>query len=188
MPIEGQTANAHLGRALPAFQLPTVAGDQVVDARSLAGQVAVIMFICNHCPYVRAIEDRMIALVRAYEGRGVRFVGICSNDQDGYPDDAPAALAARAQQKGYGFAYLHDPTQQVARAFGAVCTPEFFVYDGQGRLSYRGRMDDSWKDLAQVTRHELREAIEAACAGAAPLALQRPALGCSIKWREGQKG
>jgi peroxiredoxin len=180
MPTEG--AAGSLGQRMPAFTLPTVDG-ATLASDALAGQVAVVMFICNHCPYVKAIEDRMIALARAYEGRGVRFVGICANDAAGYPDDAPAALAARARDKGYGFPYLHDASQDVARAFGAVCTPEFYVYGRDGQLVYRGRMDDSWKDAAKVTRRELAAGIDAALAGAPPLSEQRPALGCSIKWR-----
>ena len=184
MATEGQTAPQDLGRPLPEFRLSTVDGQQIVDTHSLAQAVAVVMFICNHCPYVKAIEDRMIALYRQYQGRGVAFVGICSNDEQSYPDDAPAALAARARDKGYGFPYLHDPTQQVARDFGAVCTPEFFVYDQQSRLCYRGRMDDSWKDPTRVRSRELAAAIEAACNGQPPLPVQRPALGCSIKWRD----
>jgi thiol-disulfide isomerase/thioredoxin len=188
--MEGRAAEGDLGQPMPAFELPLVHADaspdqQSLNASALAGQVAVVMFICNHCPYVKAIEDRMIGLAREFEGRGVRFVGICANDAASYPDDAPAALAARARQKGYGFPYLHDATQTVARAFGAVCTPEFFVYDRAGRLAYRGRLDDSWKEPAKVTRRELAAAIEAALAGSVVEGPQRPALGCGIKWRAG---
>jgi thiol-disulfide isomerase/thioredoxin len=170
----------HLGQPLPTFTLPTVGGDAAVSAADLKGPL-VVMFLCNHCPYVKAVEERVIALVREFEGQ-VAFVGICSNDAASYPDDAPAALAARARARGYGFPYLHDATQQVARAFGAVCTPEFFLYDGHKRLAYRGRLDDSWKDPGKVSKRELAEAISAVCAGRPVSGPQRPALGCSIKW------
>jgi thiol-disulfide isomerase/thioredoxin len=174
---------------MPAFDLPAIywpagADQRRLDASALRGRVAVTMFICNHCPYVKAIEDRVMALAREFEGRGVQFVAICSNDAASYPDDAPAALAARARQKGYGFPYLHDETQEVARAFGAVCTPEFFVHDAAGRLAYRGRLDDSWKEPAKVTRRELAAAIDAVLAGRPVEDPQRPALGCGIKWRQ----
>jgi thiol-disulfide isomerase/thioredoxin len=174
---------AHLGQPLPQFRLPTVAGDALVDAGTLAGPL-VVMFLCNHCPYVKAVEDRVIALAREFEGQGVHFIGICANDAATYPDDAPAALAARARARGYGFPYLHDETQAVARAFGAVCTPEFFVYDRARLLAYRGRLDDSWKDPSKVTRRELAAAIGDVIAGRAVAGTQRPALGCSIKWRD----
>ena len=141
------------------------------------------MFICNHCPYVKAVEDRLITMARAFEPRGVQFVGVCANDADSYPDDAFDELAARWRERGYGFPYLHDEAQDVARAFGAVCTPDIFVFDRDRRLAYRGRIDDSWKDESRVTRRELADAIEALLAGRQPSREQRPSMGCSIKWR-----
>ena len=143
----------------------------------------VVMFICNHCPYVQAVEDRLIRLAREFEPRGVRFVGVCANDAQTYPDDAFDKLAARWRELGYGFPYLHDETQDAARAFGAVCTPDIFVYDRDRRLAYRGRIDDSWKDESKVKRRELAEALEALVAGERPSPEQRPSMGCSIKWR-----
>jgi hypothetical protein len=141
------------------------------------------MFICNHCPYVKAVEDRLIALHREYAAQGVAMVGICANDAVSYPDDAFDKLAERWRSKGYGFPYLHDESQDVARAFGAVCTPDIFVYDRERRLAYRGRIDDSWKDPTRVTRRELAGALDALLAGRAPPADPRPTLGCSIKWK-----
>ncbi len=182
MAIESRPAEA--GKIMPAFELPRVDGAGRLGSKDLAGHPVVVMFICNHCPYVKAIEDRLVALAREHEGSGVRFVAIGSNDVESYPDDAPAALAERARQKGYGFPYLHDASQDVARAFGAVCTPDFFVYDADHELTYRGRLDDSWKDAAAVTRRDLSLAIEAARGGRAFEGPQRPSLGCSIKWRE----
>jgi hypothetical protein len=113
------------------------------------------MFICNHCPYVQAVEDRYVALARAYGPKGVQFVGICSNDPTGYPEDAPAELLARWRKKGYGFPYLVDASQDVARTFDAVCTPDIYVYDRDRRLAYHGRIDDNWKEPSKVTRREL---------------------------------
>jgi peroxiredoxin len=172
-----------LGTPCPDFRLPTVDGgtvarDDVPDAAVLA-----VMFICNHCPYVQAVEDRLAALHREYDGHGVRLVGICSNDPTDYPDDAPAKLLARWRSKGFGFPYGVDASQHVARAFGAVCTPEFFVYGPDRRLAYHGRLDDSWRDPAGVTRRDLADAIDALLAGRAPAHEQIPSMGCSIKWR-----
>jgi hypothetical protein len=110
-------------------------------------------------------------------------VGICSNDAETYPDDAFDKLAARWRERGYGFPYLHDEPQTTARAFGAVCTPDIFVYDGARRLAYRGRIDDSWKDESKVTRRELAAALDALLARQKPATPQRPSMGCSIKWR-----
>ncbi len=178
-----ETPPPELGTPCPEFSLPAVDGKRYVRDDFAAAPVLCVMFICNHCPYVKAVEDRIIALRRAFEGR-VQLVGICANDAQGYPDDAFDELRERWQQKGYGFPYLHDEAQDVARAFGAVCTPDIFVYDRSRKLAYRGRIDDSWKDESQVTRQELREALEALSAGRAPSAQQRPSMGCSIKWRQ----
>lgn len=172
-----------LGTACPPFRLPAVDGktyglDDFAGARAL-----VVMFICNHCPYVKAVEDRLIGLAREYGPRGVQFVGVCANDAQSYPDDAFDQLAERWRDKQYGFPYLHDDAQTVARTFGAVCTPDIFVYDSERRLAYRGRIDDSWKDPQKVTRRELAQALDALLAGTQPAADQRPSLGCSIKWK-----
>jgi hypothetical protein len=145
--------------------------------------VLAVLFICNHCPYVQAIEDRLIALHREYGERGVQLVGICSNDPTHYPDDSPANLLQRWREKHYGFPYLVDATQDVARAFGAVCTPDIYVYDRDRRLAYHGRLDDNWKDESKVTRRELAEAFDALLTNATPTPEQQPSMGCSIKWR-----
>jgi peroxiredoxin len=180
-----ETPPPELGAACPDFRLPAVDGNTYARDDFAARPVLVVMFICNHCPYVKAVEGRLIALGREFEGQGVQFVAICSNDAETYPDDAFDKLAARSREKGYPFPYLHDEAQDVARAFGAVCTPDIFVY-GPGedrRLAYRGRIDDSWKDEGRVTRRELAEALAALVAGGKPAAEQRPSMGCSIKWR-----
>jgi peroxiredoxin len=185
-----ESAEPKLGASCPDFRLPAVDGKSYALADFADAPVLVVMFICNHCPYVKAVEDRIIALQRAFGPRGVQLVGVCANDAVTYPDDAFDKLAERWRQKDYGFPYLHDESQAVARAFGAVCTPDIFVYDrgggGARTLAYRGRIDDSWKEPGKVTRHELADALEALLAGRRPSAEQRPSLGCSIKWRQDQ--
>jgi peroxiredoxin len=178
-----ETPPPELGAPCPDFKLPAVEGRDYARDDFAAARVLVVMFICNHCPYVKAVEDRLIRLEREYGPRGVQLVGICSNDAATYPDDSFAALATRWRELQYGFPYLHDEPQTVARAFGAVCTPDIFVYDGDRRLAYRGRIDDSWKDESKVTQRELAAALDALLAGQTPAAKQRPSMGCSIKWR-----
>jgi peroxiredoxin len=178
-----ESTAARTGTGCPDFDLPAVDGKRYRRDDFAAAPVLAVMFICNHCPYVKAVEDRLIALAREYGPRGVQLVGVCSNDAVSYPDDAFDKLAERWRSKGYGFPYLHDESQAVARAFDAVCTPDIFVYDKERRLAYRGRIDDSWKDPARVTRRELAEAFDALLAGRAPSGDQKPTLGCSIKWK-----
>ena len=179
-----ETPPPELGAACPDFRLPAVDGKTYARDDFRDKPVLVVMFICNHCPYVKAVEDRIIGLARELEARGVQFVGVCANDAAHYPDDAFEKLAERWRDRSYGFPYLHDEAQDVARAFGAVCTPDIFVYDRERRLAYRGRIDDSWKDEGRVTRRELAAAIEALVAGKRPSPEQRPSMGCSIKWKE----
>jgi peroxiredoxin len=179
-----ETPPPELGAPCPDFRLPAVDGKTYARDDFATKPVLVVMFICNHCPYVKAVEDRLIRLAREFEARGVQLVGVCANDAENYPDDAFDALAARWRARGYGFPYLHDEAQDVARAFGAVCTPDIFVFDEDRRLAYRGRIDDSWKDESRVTRRELAEAVEALIAGKRPSPEQRPSMGCSIKWRQ----
>lgn len=184
-----ESSQPELGSACPDFRLPAVDGKTYGRDDFAASPVLVVMFICNHCPYVKAVEDRLIALQREFAAGGqkqpdVQLVGICANDAASYPDDAFDKLRERWQAKEYGFPYLHDESQAVARAFGAVCTPDIFVYDDQRQLAYRGRIDDSWKDPDKVTRRELHQAVTALLGGQRPPADQKPSLGCSIKWRQ----
>ena len=172
-----------LGAPCPDFHLPAVDGKKYRRDDFKAKQVLVVMFICNHCPYVMAIEDRFIQLQREFEGASVQMVGICSNDPGDYPDDSFENLKKRWTQKQYGFPYLHDLSQSVAREFGAVCTPEFYVYGADRKLAYHGRLDDNWQQADKVTRREMKEAIDLLLAGIKPGANQTPSMGCSIKWR-----
>jgi peroxiredoxin len=179
-----ETPPPALGAPCPDFRLPAVDGRSYARDDFARSPVLVVMFICNHCPYVKAVEDRLIRLACEYGPRGVQLVGICANDATHYPDDAFDKLAARWRDRGYGFPYLHDEAQTVARAFGAVCTPDIFVYDQTRHLAYRGRIDDNWKDASKVTSRELAAALDALLAGRPPSSQQRPSMGCSIKWRD----
>jgi len=181
-----------LGTVAPPFRLPVVnpeADGLPGETRSLDdyadAEALVVAFLCNHCPYVHAVEDRLVALARELAPRGVQFVGVCANDAERYPEDAPEAMAARARAHGYPFPYLHDEAQETARAYDAACTPDFFVYDRQRRLAYRGRLDDG-RPGREPTTQDLRDALEELLATGAVTADQIPSLGCSIKWREGQ--
>jgi peroxiredoxin len=174
----------NLGMMCPDFRLPATDGRVYGRDDFAASSVLVVMFICNHCPYVRAVEDRLLDLVQVYTPKGVQFVGICSNDAESYPDDSFENLRERWQAKHYGFPYLHDETQDVGHAFDAVCTPDIFVYDRARRLAYRGRIDDSWKDPTKVTKRDLADALDAILAGEKPSSEQLPSLGCSIKWKQ----
>lgn len=183
MPVA--TPAAALGMPAPAFELPDVFGVRRNRADVLDGAANLVIFFCNHCPYAQAVEGRVLTLIRDLAPTGLKAVLIASNDWEAYPEDAPAALQARAIEQNYPCPYLVDEDQKVARAFDAACTPDCFLFDGEGKLVYRGRIDDNWKRPAQVTRHELREAIEAVIGHQPVDATQHPALGCSIKWRDG---
>ena len=179
-----ESRDLSLGIPCPDFRLRSVDGKTVArdDFRDKAALV--VMFICNHCPYVQAVEDRIVALNREYGPRGVQLVGICANDPTDYPDDRPERLLQRWREKGYGFPYLVDEKQDVARAFGAVCTPDIYVFDRDRKLAYHGRIDDNWQQPAKVTRRELAGALDAILAGKQPAREQTASIGCSIKWRE----
>lgn len=172
-----------LGTPCPDFSLPTVDGKTFSRTDVSGAPAVVVFFICNHCPYVQAIEDRIIALQREYGPRGVRLVGICANDPTDYPDDRPERLLARWREKSYGFPYLIDATQEVAKAFKAVCTPDNYVFDRDLRLAYHGQLDDNWKEPARVTRRDLALALDALLAKTPVAAEQTFSIGCSIKWR-----
>jgi peroxiredoxin len=172
-----------LGMACPDFTLPGADG-QLWSRDDFHCPALLVVVMCNHCPYVQAVDDRLNALARDYTDR-CAVVAINANDAETYPDDSFKAMRARAKAKGYVFPYLWDEEQTVARALGAVCTPDFFLYDGHRKLVYRGRLDDNWKDAAHVTRQDLKEAIERVLAGEDPPEIQHPSMGCSIKWKAG---
>lgn len=177
-----------LGSSMPSFELPdTVTGKEVASA-ALAGKPSVVIFICNHCPFVKHIRKGLADFGHFCTERGVPMVAISSNDVDSYPDDAPEAMAAEAARAGYVFPYLYDETQAVARAFDARCTPDLFIFDGEGRLAYRGQFDDARpQSPVPVTGRDARAAVEALLAGQRPDANQKASIGCSIKWKPGKE-
>ncbi len=179
-----------LGTQAPAFELACVnpeVDDREAETRSLddfaGAQALVVVFTCNHCPYAKHVEEALLETARVYQARGVQVVAICSNDPERYPADAPAALARRAREKVYPFPYLFDETQDVARAYHAVCTPDFFVFDADRCLAYRGRMDATRPGQGRATGEELRQALDQLLDEGEVARPQHPAMGCNIKWR-----
>jgi peroxiredoxin len=149
-----------------------------------------VIFMCNHCPYVIHVADDLASLAREYEAKGVAVVGISSNDVSKYPQDSPEQMVHEAEARGYTFPYLYDETQEVAKAYHAACTPDFYVFDGEQNLVYRGQMDDSrpkTENPAPVTGADLRAALDAVIAGRPVTENQKPSLGCNIKWIEGSE-
>jgi peroxiredoxin len=178
-----ESKSVELGFPCPDFRLPSVTGGTVSRDDLKDAPILGVFFTCNHCPYAQSIEGRLIELDRDYAGKGFRFVAISANDAVTYPDDSFANMKKRAEQRGYGFPYLYDESQAVARAFGAVCTPDLYVFDRDRKLAYHGRLDDSPMDASKVKKRELREALDALLAERAPSAHQNPSIGCSIKWK-----
>jgi peroxiredoxin len=175
-----------LGTSLPSFRLRDTVSGRSFASEELAGRPAVVAFICNHCPYVKHIRSGLADFGRYCDEKGVALVGVSSNDPLHYPDDAPDKMAAEARAAGYGFPYLFDETQDVARAFNAACTPEFYVFDARGKLAYRGQFDEARpKNDVPVTGSDVRAAVDALLAGGAPNPDQKPSIGCSIKWKAG---
>jgi peroxiredoxin len=172
------------GRKAPAFTLPATDG-RTWSLDQLAGERGtVVVFICNHCPYVKTIIDRLIRDARDLKGLGVNLVAICANDATTHPGDSFANMRRWAEAKAFPFPYLHDETQAVARAYGAVCTPDFFGYDADLTLQYRGRLDASKTSLVEGARRDLYEAMkQVAETGKGPKD-QIPSMGCSIKWKQ----
>jgi peroxiredoxin len=177
-----------LGTAAPDFSLPDTAG-KTVSLRDFAGSPALlVIFMCNHCPYVKHVAAGLAQLAKDYQARGVAVVGISSNDILSHPDDAPAKMAAEAKHRSYTFPYLYDATQAVAKAYRAACTPDFYIFDRDRKLVYRGQMDASRPDSGiPVTGQDLRAALDAVLDGKAPAEKQTPSIGCNIKWSKGNE-
>ncbi len=178
-----------LGTMAPDFSLPDVVTGRTVSRDDFADASALlVMFICNHCPYVKHVAAELAALGEEYAGSDVAIVAINSNDAILYPDDAPAAMKTEAETRGYTFPYLYDESQEVAKAYTAACTPDFFLFGADGTLAYRGRLDGSRPNTeVPVTGVELRAAIEAVRSGAEAPPQQNPSMGCNIKWRKGNE-
>ena len=177
-----------LGTKAPEFRLPDTNGQSISLSDFNKAPALVVVFMCNHCPYVKHIRSALAQLARDYAPRGVAVVGISSNDVANYPADSPAKMAEEAKAAGYIFPYLYDETQQVAKAYRAACTPDFYLFDQDQRLAYRGQMDDSRPgNGAPVTGRDLRTAIDAVLAGKPASANQKPSIGCNIKWKPGNE-
>lgn len=177
-----------LGTRAPDFELTdTVSGD-VVTLDSLPGKAIVVMFLCNHCPYVKHIQHGLVEFGNDYADKDVSLVGIGSNDAVNYPDDSPDKLGAVAREYGYAFPVLFDETQEVATAYTAACTPDFFVFGSDRTLVYRGRFDESRPNSdVPVTGTDLRAAVDAVLEGEQVAETQYPSMGCSIKWKPGNE-
>jgi thiol-disulfide isomerase/thioredoxin len=178
-----------LGTPLPAFDLPDAASGKIVGSQSLtAGKGTLVMFLCNHCPYVKHVRAEVVRLAHEALDKGISVVAINSNSTQTHPEDGPDAMGELANSEHWRFPFLFDESQAVAQAFRAACTPEFFLFDGSQKLVYRGQMDDSRPSNGKpVTGKELRAAIDALLTGKPPVAEQRASVGCGIKWHPGRE-
>ncbi len=177
-----------LGTKAPDFSLPNVDGKAVSLADMAGAPALLVMFICNHCPFVKHVAGGLAQLAKDYQPKGVKFVAINSNDVDTYPDDSPEKMAVEAKQRGYTFPYLYDATQAVGKAYRAACTPDFFLFDKNQSLVYRGQLDASRPDNGiPVTGNDMRAALDALLAGKNVSSDQKPSIGCNIKWKAGNE-
>jgi len=177
-----------LGTSAPNFSLPNIDGQTVSLSSFDEAKGTVFMFICNHCPFVKHVQEGLVSLYEDYSDKGISFVGISSNDVENYPDDSPEKMVAEAAQAGYEFPYLYDEDQSVAKAYKAACTPDFYLFDAEKKLVYRGQIDSSRPSTdIPVTAEDMRKAIDQLLANQPPLENQTPSLGCNIKWIAGNE-
>jgi thiol-disulfide isomerase/thioredoxin len=174
-----------LGFSAPDFKLMDVISGQFRSLQELSSKKAtVIMFICNHCPFVKHVNTQLIQLAHDYSPKGISFVAISSNDAEHYPEDSPAKMKEYASRLGYPFPYLYDETQEIAKAYDAACTPDFFVFDNKMTCVYRGQLDDSRPSNGKpVTGVDIRNALDALLNGKEVSKDQKPSIGCNIKWK-----
>lgn len=177
-----------LGTKAPDFSLPNVDGKTVSLKDVAGGKGLLVMFICNHCPFVKHLRSALAEFGREYQAKGLKIVAISSNDVDSHPEDSPEKMVAEAKSAGYTFPYLYDESQSVAQAYKAACTPDFFLFNGDLALVYRGQFDDSRPGNGKpITGADLRAAADVALAGKPPLIVQKPSIGCNIKWKAGRE-
>jgi peroxiredoxin len=182
--MSDQSTMLPLGTTAPEFRLPDPSGKMFSSADFAGAPALLVVFMCNHCPYVKHVQATFTNLAKEYQPKGVAIVGINSNDAENYPDDRPEKMAEEIRSAGYTFPYLYDESQSVAKVYRAACTPDFFLFDRDRRLVYRGQFDDSRpKNGLPVTGSDLRAALDAVLAGRALPAAQKPSVGCSIKWK-----
>ncbi len=183
---ETPSTMAPLGTPAPDFRLPDTTGKLVALGDFKDAPALLVVFMCNHCPFVKHIRTGLAQFARDYQPRGLAMVGINSNDVASYPEDSPAKMAEEVKRVGYVFPYLYDETQSVAKAYRAACTPDFFLYDRNHRLVYRGQFDDSRPSNGRpVTGADLRAAVDAVLQGEGVPVEQKPSIGCNIKWKRG---
>ncbi len=173
-----------LGTPAPAFSLPDTDGKMVALADFAKAPAVLVAFICNHCPFVKHVQSALTQMAREYQAKGVAVVAISSNDVITHPEDSPARMAEEKKKAGYTFPYLYDETQAIAKSYQAACTPDFFLFDRQHKLAYRGQMDDSRPGKNKPNDcADLRAALDAVLAGKPVAAVQKPSVGCNIKWK-----
>ncbi|WP_044747744.1 thioredoxin family protein [Bacillus alveayuensis] len=175
-----------LGKKAPSFELVNAVDGKTVRLGDIKSDIAtVIMFICNHCPFVKHVQEELVRLANDYQPKGISFIAINSNDVEKYPDDSPENMKKVAEELGYPFPYLFDETQEVAKAYQAACTPDFYIFDGELKCVYRGQLDDSRPNNGKpVTGESLRAALDALLHNEPVPENQKPSIGCSIKWKE----
>lgn len=175
-----------LGAIAPAFTLPDTITGKIMSLDDLKSDKAtVIMFICNHCPYVKHVQTQLVKLAKDYQPKGVSFIAISSNDVENYPEDSPDKMKAVAKSLGYPFPYLYDETQAVASAYHAACTPDIYIFDGRLRCVYRGQLDDSRPgNQVPLTGRDVRNALDSILNNQPVNPIQRPSTGCNIKWKD----
>lgn len=172
-----------MGSDIIDFNLPGT-DDKTYSLADFAGKKAlVIIFMCNHCPYVKAIIDRLIAIQTDYADKGVQLIGINANDAEGYPEDSFDSMKKWVDEAGINFVYLRDESQETAKTYQAQCTPDIYVFDEAQKLAYHSRLDDNWQDESAVEKKELRDALDAIVSGQPVAEEQHPSMGCSIKWK-----
>lgn len=173
-----------LGTVAPDFTLPDTISGKSITLYHLKSDVAtVVVFVCNHCPYVHHINAKLVEVANEYREKGVQFIAISSNDVENYPQDAPELMSKVAKEQGYSFPYLYDESQEVAKAYYAECTPDFFVFDKDLKCAYRGRFDETRPRMGQPTGRDLTDALDALIVGKMVSANQHPSIGCGIKWK-----
>lgn len=175
-----------LGTHAPDFELPDTVSGKTLSLKELRSETAtVVMFICNHCPFVKHINGKLVEVAKNYIPKGVSFVAISANDVENYPDDSPDKMKQAAQELGYPFPYLYDASQETARAYDAACTPDFYIFDSELKCVYRGQFDDSRPDNKKpVTGRDLSNALDCILEGVAVPKDQTPSIGCNIKWKK----
>ncbi|MDD3896496.1 MAG: thioredoxin family protein [Candidatus Peribacteraceae bacterium] len=181
--INDNSSALAIGDPMPHFALPSADG-LFIDTKKIKDPVLVVIFTCNHCPYAQAYEDRIVQLAREFDEEGVQFILINSNDASQYPEDSFQQMKVRYQEKGFPCPYCFDESQEVAREYGALCTPHCFAFDRERMLQYKGRVDDNWEHAEAVSERNLYDAIFALVHGKEPKVHEANAIGCSIKWRE----